>query len=381
MVGVALVLFTLQEYGSPQLAGLVTFAALFPGLVVSPICGALLDRHGRTRLILLDYVVELVALSLIGVLALTDHLPAPLLVLIATITSFTAILSHTGLRSLFPILVPRHLWERVNAVDSNGYVIATIVGPPLAAALVAVFGGAVALIGVALAFGLAAVTMIGVPDRVGDRLDGPAARRCLAGRRLLVAQSDPARSRLRDHRPERGLRDEHDPHPGPRPPNARRERAPGRAGVRRVRRVGDDLGAPVRSRRQPRPGVADARRPDAPARTGLRPDPAGRQRRRGGAGRVRPPGVSSLVPASSARWTSPCSRSVSGARTRLDGSRVRRVDGVQLHGLPRSGRRSAVLVAISLTGAVGFGVAALIAGCVLAATMVPRQAPEAGPAG
>ena len=67
MVGVALVLFTLQEYGSPQLAGLVTFAALFPGLVVSPICGALLDRHGRTRLILLDYVVELVALSLLVV--------------------------------------------------------------------------------------------------------------------------------------------------------------------------------------------------------------------------------------------------------------------------------------------------------------------------
>lgn len=164
MVGVTLVLFTLQEFDSPELAGLVTFAALFPGLVVAPICGALLDRHGRTRLILLDYVVELVAMALIGILALTDHLPAPLLVFIATITSFTAILSHTGLRSLFPILVPRHLWERVNAVDSNGYVIATIVGPPLAAAMVALFGGAVALIGVAVAFGLAAVTIFGVPD-------------------------------------------------------------------------------------------------------------------------------------------------------------------------------------------------------------------------
>ncbi|MDP9483180.1 MAG: MFS transporter, partial [Chloroflexota bacterium] len=78
--------------------------------------------------------------------------------------SFTAILSHTGLRSLFPILVPKHLWERVNAVDSNGYVFATILGPPLAAGLVAVFGGATALIAIAGAFGLAAVAMIGVPD-------------------------------------------------------------------------------------------------------------------------------------------------------------------------------------------------------------------------
>ena len=164
MVGVALVLFTLQEFDSPQLAGLVTFFALFPGLLASPIIGALLDRHGRTRLIMLDYAVELVALSLIGLLALADALPAHVLLLIATIASLTGILSHTGLRSLFPILVPRHLWERVNAVDSNGYVIGQIVGPPLAAGLVAAFGGSVALIATGLAFGLAAVAMIGVPD-------------------------------------------------------------------------------------------------------------------------------------------------------------------------------------------------------------------------
>jgi MFS family permease len=164
MVGVAIVLFTLQEYRSPQLAGVVTFAAVFPGLVVSPIAGALLDRHGRTRLILLDYALQLVALSLIGGLALAHALPATVLVLIAVSTSFTAILSHTGLRSLFPILVPKHLWERVNAVDSNGYVVATIVGPPLAAGLVAVLGGAAALIAIAAAFGLAAMAMIGVPD-------------------------------------------------------------------------------------------------------------------------------------------------------------------------------------------------------------------------
>ncbi len=179
MVGVALVLFTLQEFGSPQLAGIVTFFALFPGLVVSPIIGALLDRHGRTRLILLDYVVELCALSLIGGLALADALPAHVLIIIATIASLTGILSHTGLRSLFPILVPRHLWERVNAVDSNGYVIGSIVGPPLAAGLVAAFGGAVALILTGFAFGLAAIAMIGVPD--------PATETVTSGRILVDA--------------------------------------------------------------------------------------------------------------------------------------------------------------------------------------------------
>lgn len=166
MVGVALVLFTLDRYGSPAFAGLVTFASVFPGLLISPIAGALLDRHGRIRLVLLDYAVALVAMALVGILALADVLPGPLLLLIAVVSSLTSILSHVGLRSLFPILVPEPLWERVNAVDSNGYVVATIVGPPIAAALVAVLGGPAALLAIGVAFGVAAAILVPVPEPV-----------------------------------------------------------------------------------------------------------------------------------------------------------------------------------------------------------------------
>jgi MFS family permease len=164
MVAIAIVLFTLREYGSPALAGIVTLAATLPGLLVSPIAGALLDRHGRMRLVRLDYLVAMVALALIAVLSLLDALPPWLLFLITGFSSLTAILSVTGVRSLFPIIVPEHLWERVNAVDSNGYVVATIFGPPLAATLVTIFGGPAALLGTAVAFGLAALAMVGIPD-------------------------------------------------------------------------------------------------------------------------------------------------------------------------------------------------------------------------
>lgn len=167
MVGVTLVLFTLDRYGSPAFAGLVTFASIFPGLLISPIAGALLDRHGRIRLVLLDYLVALVAMGVLGALALADLLPGPLLLLIALIGSLTSILSHVGLRSLFPILVPEPLWERVNAVDSNGYVVATIIGPPIAAVLVAVVGGPIALLIIGVAFGVAAAVLAGVPDPAG----------------------------------------------------------------------------------------------------------------------------------------------------------------------------------------------------------------------
>ncbi len=164
MVGVALVLFALDRYGSPAFAGLVTFASILPGLLISPIAGALLDRHGRIRLVVLDNLVALAAMVVMGLLALLDLLPGPLLVLIAVLGSLTSILTHVGLRSLFPILVPEHLWERVNAVDSNGYVVASILGPPLAAVMVALLGGPIALIVIGLAFGVAAIVLVSVPE-------------------------------------------------------------------------------------------------------------------------------------------------------------------------------------------------------------------------
>jgi MFS family permease len=164
MLSVALVLFTLSEYHSPELAGVVTFASTFPSILVSPIAGVLLDRHGRIRLIILDYLVVLGALGLIGVLALNHLLPAWLLVLIATVASITGILSAVGLRSLFPLMVPEHLWERANAIDSNGYVFAQLLGPPIAASLVAVAGGPIALIVIGLSYGFAAIAIVGVTD-------------------------------------------------------------------------------------------------------------------------------------------------------------------------------------------------------------------------
>jgi MFS family permease len=178
MVGVTLVLFTLNEYHSPALTGAVTFASVLPGLIVAPVAGVLLDRHGRTRLVILDYVVALLALVAIGGLALAHALTVPALFVITIVSSLTAILSQTGLRSLFPLLVPEQLWERVNAIDSNGYLVATILGPPLAAALVSVVGGATTLILIGILYGAATIAMIGAPDPMTENA---------GSNRLLVA--------------------------------------------------------------------------------------------------------------------------------------------------------------------------------------------------
>ena len=166
MFGVAIVLFALAQYDSPALAGIVTFASIFPGLLIAPIAGALLDRHGRVRLMAFDYAVAFLSLILIGGLSLAGLLPVEVLVLIVIVTSLTSILSIVGLRTIFPLMVPSHLWERANAIDANGYVVATILGPPIAASLVAFLGAPEAMIAIAIPFGLAALALIGLREPV-----------------------------------------------------------------------------------------------------------------------------------------------------------------------------------------------------------------------
>lgn len=164
MLAVGLVLFVLARFHSPQLAGATAFLSIFPGLVLSPVAGAMLDRYGRARLILLDYLIAAVSIAMIAAFSAL-HLLAPwLLLAIAAVASLTNPLSATGMRSLFPIVAPRHLWERANALDSSGFVISSLVGAPLAGALIGSTGPESALFVTAAVYVLAVLVVFGVSD-------------------------------------------------------------------------------------------------------------------------------------------------------------------------------------------------------------------------
>jgi MFS family permease len=166
MVTVALILFVLSRYHSPQLAGITAFLLIFPGLVVSPVAGALLDRHGRVKLVILDYAIAAVSIALIAVLAAEGLLPPALLLVIVGVSSLTNPLSSTGARTLFPVLAPRHLWERANALDSGGHVISQLVGSPVAGLLVGLAGAEWALGVSAVIFVAAAAVMFRTRDPI-----------------------------------------------------------------------------------------------------------------------------------------------------------------------------------------------------------------------
>ncbi|HEV3231880.1 MAG TPA: MFS transporter, partial [Candidatus Dormibacteraeota bacterium] len=168
---VGIVLFVLERFHSPALAGLVVFVLIFPGLLVSPLAGALLDRHGRVRLIILDQIVAAAGLAAIVLLARLGRLTPTTMLPLVAMTSLTGMFSAGGIRSLFPILLPRPMWGRGNAVDSTGFTITTIVGPGLAGGLVAALGADTELLACSAVFALAAVAFAGLrePPPRGDQ--------------------------------------------------------------------------------------------------------------------------------------------------------------------------------------------------------------------
>jgi len=178
---VALVLFVLERYHSPQLAGAAALTSLLPGLLLSPIAGALLDRYGRVPLVTVDYVAAAATLFSLAGLSARHALPPALLLVICGVASLTAPLSAAGGRSLFPIVVPSPLWERANAVDSMTFVVASLFGAPLAGIIVGVAGGEWALAFSGALFAASALAVIRVHDPGPTHADSQVLRDAWAG--------------------------------------------------------------------------------------------------------------------------------------------------------------------------------------------------------
>jgi len=168
---ILLVLYALIVYVSPPLAGALAFLGLFPGLVAAPVIGALLDQLGRLRLIRIDYVATAIGTGFLAALAFQGRISETILLGVTFVLGITQMFSDSGLRSLFPRLAPPEMWGRVNAIDSTGYQIATIVGPPVAATTFVVAGAAPALLVICALYAGAAITLSGAREPAAQALE------------------------------------------------------------------------------------------------------------------------------------------------------------------------------------------------------------------
>jgi len=157
MSSLAIILYALERFSSPTLVGWLSFALVGPGLVVSPLAGALLDRIGPAFAVTVDMAASS---ALIVVLIVADGFgwisPAELIILVATL-SLTSPLSRAGVRTLLPRLVPSQALDRANAVDTAIYATTDVLGPGVTGLLVGTLGPLSAFIAIALAYASATV--------------------------------------------------------------------------------------------------------------------------------------------------------------------------------------------------------------------------------
>jgi MFS family permease len=166
MLPISLVLTCLGLFGSPAIAGLAVFLATFPGLVLTPFAGALLDRRGRIAFIRLDIVVAITVFGALAALIATGRLGVPLLLAAAVLLSCTRPLAQAGARAQVPSMTPERLWDRVNAVDTAIFTAVALTAPAAAAASFSLVGPAGLFIAGAVLLAVSAVALTGVPESV-----------------------------------------------------------------------------------------------------------------------------------------------------------------------------------------------------------------------
>lgn len=160
MFGLAVVLFALAQFRSPQLAGWVAFAAMAPGLLVSPLAGALLDRIGAAGAVALDLACSAGCILLLALLCLARADSAGSLLILAALYSLSNPLSAAGVRTLLPGLVPPAALDRANALDTSIHAAVDVCGPALAGALFGFTGAAVSFLAIAACYAAAGVALL-----------------------------------------------------------------------------------------------------------------------------------------------------------------------------------------------------------------------------
>ena len=187
MFTLTIVLYALTRFASPALAGWLTFAAVAPGLLISPLAGALLDRIGPSRAIGIDTAASA---GLVAAMIVADRFGGvTVLLTLVSLFSLTSPLSVAGARTLLPRLVPAQALDRVNALDTAIFAIADVAGPAMAGLIVGLAGAAIGLAVVAATYAAAAVCMLAmrqVPHC--PILSGRLLRQALQGVHAVVRQ-------------------------------------------------------------------------------------------------------------------------------------------------------------------------------------------------
>ncbi len=158
---VAVSWLTYTVTGSPWLLGLIGFAGQIPLLLLAPLGGSLADRFPRRDILLVTQWVEMGVATVLALIALHGHFTASILVASALVLGIASAIEMPTRQAFLPeLLHDRRLMGNAIALNSTVFNAARLVGPALAAGLLALTGDAACFIVNALSFVAAIYTLM-----------------------------------------------------------------------------------------------------------------------------------------------------------------------------------------------------------------------------
>jgi MFS transporter, DHA3 family, macrolide efflux protein len=135
--GFALGFWVLQRTGSVTQFGLISLFATLPGILISPIAGALVDRWDRRLAMLLSDIGAGLSILVIGLLFWIGKLEIWHIYLATATSSAFNSLQWPAYRAATTLLVPEKYLGRASGVVQAAFATSELISPPLAAILLA----------------------------------------------------------------------------------------------------------------------------------------------------------------------------------------------------------------------------------------------------
>lgn len=170
MIGSSLTSFGLgiwvfQQTGSATQFGLIAVAAILPGILLSPIAGAIIDRHDRRRIMMLADLAAGLSTMAVALLLFSGRLEVWMIYITAAVSSTASAFQGPAWSAAISTLVPKQRLERAAGLGSAAQGIAMILGPALAGALLGVIGlsGIIALDFASFLFAVGTLLLVRFP--------------------------------------------------------------------------------------------------------------------------------------------------------------------------------------------------------------------------
>jgi len=133
-------IWVFQQTGSATQFGLIAVAAILPGIIISPLAGAIIDRHDRRRVMMLADLTAGLSTMAVALLLFTGNLEIWMIYITAAISSAASAFQGPAWAAAISQLVPKQRLERAAGLGSASQGIAMILGPALAGALIGIIG-------------------------------------------------------------------------------------------------------------------------------------------------------------------------------------------------------------------------------------------------